>query len=366
MYKLSINTHPTYSIYMAENLLTDVKLIQLCQSLAPRWVVVSDSHVALHYADLVVDALRGSVACRLLTVPAGEASKSRDTKAALEEQMFSLGYGRDSGMIALGGGVVMDLVGFVAATYCRGIAVIYMPTSLLAMVDASIGGKTAINVDVGKNLIGVIRQPNAVFIDPNTLQTLTHLHYIDGLIETLKHALIADAKFWYHLIAQQAVLLSEGHVISTEIIYRSMRIKAQIVEQDVTEQGMRMLLNFGHSIAHALEAVSHYQLSHGQAVLYGMITESYMSCCMGYLPKHVLAHIIAVLRCYIITPLSNFEFNQEQLLSLLKRDKKSCQQSPRFVLLQDVAKPYVKDECYAHEVVPALLADSLSYLLNFS
>jgi 3-dehydroquinate synthase len=208
-----------------------------------------------------------------LTFPAGEPSKSRDTWARLTDALLERGFGRDSGIIALGGGVTGDLAGFVAATYMRGLPYLQVPTTLLAMLDASVGGKTGVDTAKGKNLVGSFHPPAAVIADPLTLATLPERDYRAGLAEAVKHGLIADRAYFEWMETHASELTQRDPGTLTRLIRRSVEIKAEVVSDDEREAGRRVILNAGHTVAHALERVSNYQLPHGEAVALGLVVE---------------------------------------------------------------------------------------------
>lgn len=365
MLELDITTTPPYTIFIKEGLLQESSMYDVCKVMAKRWVIISDEHVASYYGEPLKTRLSETFRCDLLTVKPGDRNKTRAAKAALEDQLFELGCGHDTGIIALGGGVVTDLAGFVAATYNRGIPVIYVPTSLLAMVDACIGGKTAVNTPYGKNLIGVFNQPVAVYIDLNTLTTLSSESYIDGLIETFKHALISDKNLWSALSEfHYNDLLQLDYAKLTEIVYRSMELKAKIITQDVKEKGLRQVLNFGHTIGHAIEAASQFRLSHGQSVAYGMIAESYMSNALGLLCENDFNEIVHTIHPLLDKPFDELKLDKARLLKYLSYDKKALNQQPRFVLLDGIAKPHVTDQRYAHTVPDAIIEASMQTLFH--
>jgi 3-dehydroquinate synthase len=208
-----------------------------------------------------------------LLVPPGESSKSRDLWARLTDELLERRFGRDSGLIGFGGGVVGDLAGFVAATYMRGVPYVLVPTTLLAMLDASVGGKTAVNAPQGKNLIGAFHPPAAVIADPLTLATLPEREYRSGLAEAVKHGLIADADYFVWLEIEAAAILRRDPATVARLVHRSVQIKAEIVSADERESGRRAMLNAGHTVAHALEQLSGYRLPHGEAVALGLLAE---------------------------------------------------------------------------------------------
>ncbi|MEZ5314962.1 MAG: 3-dehydroquinate synthase [Chlamydiales bacterium] len=210
--------------------------------------------------------------------------KSRGMKENIEDLLIKKGYGRDTCLIAVGGGELLDLIGFVASTYCRGIPYISIPTTLIAMTDASIGGKTGVNLKDAKNWIGTFYHPMRVFIDFSLLTTLPQQEFVYGLAETIKHSLIADRDFFDFLELNYVDILARDPLLIQEMIRRSCLIKQSIVEKDPYEiKGLRQILNFGHSIGHALETFSNYTLAHGQAVFIGMLVEAAIARRLGYL-----------------------------------------------------------------------------------
>ncbi len=243
---------------------------------AHRYVVITDDHVAPLYAARVVASFGPRRTASVLVMPHGEAAKTRETWARLTDEMLALGCGRDTTVIALGGGVAGDMAGFVAATYMRGIPVIQVPTTLLAMIDAAIGGKTAVDTPAGKNLVGAFHPPAAVVVDPAVLATLPPRELRAGLAEGIKHGVIADAAYFARVESDLPVLLEAGGATSSEmeaLIAGSIAIKSAIVAADAREQGRRKILNFGHTIGHAVEAASGFTVLHGEAVAIGMAIE---------------------------------------------------------------------------------------------
>ena len=263
-----------YRVHVGPGLLE--RLGPLIDAAAPahRYVVVSDDTVAPLLADRVVAALAPR-RVDVLTIPPGEQEKSRHRWAELTDQLLALGCGRDTVVVALGGGVVGDLAGFTAATFLRGIPVVQLPTTLLAMVDASVGGKTAVDVPAGKNLVGAFHAPALVLADTTTLATLPLEQRRAGMAEVLKHGIIADAAYLERTEhALPALLDLRDPDATADVVIRSVRIKAGVVAADEREQGRRKILNFGHTLGHAVEQVSGYTLLHGEAVAIGMVLES--------------------------------------------------------------------------------------------
>lgn len=216
----------------------------------------------------------------VLTFPAGERHKTRQTWGMLSDQLLAAGCGRDTVIVALGGGVTGDLAGFVAATYLRGVPFIQVPTTLLAMIDASIGGKTGVDTPAGKNLIGAFHHPTLVIVDPQLLTSLSQNELRSGLAEAIKHGVIADASYFGWIASGlRQILHSDTPDVETQLhlVRRSIEIKVQVVRQDERESGLRKVLNFGHTIGHAIEHVTAYGVSHGEAIAIGMVAEALLA-----------------------------------------------------------------------------------------
>jgi 3-dehydroquinate synthase len=297
---------------------------------AHAFAVIADSNVAELHGKTITKQFPNS---HLLTFPAGEANKTRETWAALTDQMLARGLGRDCCVIAVGGGVTCDLAGFVAATYVRGVPVVQVPTSLLAMIDAAIGGKTGVDVASGKNLVGAFHEPHAVIIDPLVLQTLPDEELSNGLAEAVKHGAIADATY-LNWIAESAALIFERRPHTLEsLIKRSVEIKAAHVEGDLREAGKRAALNFGHTIGHAFEHVLNYQIAHGTAVAIGMMAEAEIGVQVGVTQEHTAGDIGAVLDL-VRVPSGMAIHEVEPWLEATRSDKKARAGAARYVLLE--------------------------------
>ena len=267
---------PTYRVLVARGALADVGRIASAATKAHRYAIISDDTVAPLYAARVRSSL-GEGRARLYTIRPGEEQKTRATWASLTDSLLADGYARDTTIIALGGGVIGDLAGFVAATYMRGVPYIQVPTTLLAMIDASIGGKTGVDTPAGKNLVGAFHQPAAVIADPDVLRTLPAAHLRAGLAEALKHGVIADAAYFEEVAtAAPAIVAGDGAASAAleRVVVRSIGIKAEVVRRDEREGGVRKTLNFGHTLGHAIELRSGFRLLHGEAVAMGMVLEA--------------------------------------------------------------------------------------------
>jgi 3-dehydroquinate synthase len=244
---------------------------------AHSYAIVTDENVAPYYLSSVERALSSDTRqAHTVVIPAGEQHKTREQWASITDALLSRALGRDTTIVALGGGVIGDLAGFVAATYMRGVPVVQIPTTLLSMVDASVGGKTAVDTPAGKNTVGAFHPPSLVVIDPATLASLPRRELISGLAEVIKHGVIADASELDAVRALAPDLLGGRNPppAIAPLIERSVRIKAGVVAEDERELGRRKVLNFGHTIGHGIEAASDYSLLHGEAIAIGMVAEA--------------------------------------------------------------------------------------------
>jgi 3-dehydroquinate synthase len=333
------------------------------KSLGERFAIITDDKIVLLHGERLKQTLVSSgLEVYLFTFPNGEKSKSRTTKEILENQLFEKEWGRDTCIIALGGGVVTDLGGYLAATYCRGIPLVMMPTSLLGMVDASIGGKTGVNVPYGKNMLGCIYQPKKVIVDISTLKTLPKRELASGVVEMIKHGLIADVKLFECLESNFNQLLALEYPVVEQAIFESCRIKKEIVEQDEKESGKRHLLNFGHTIGHALESLTHYAISHGEAVAIGILTESYLSLLLGKLDQKSLGRIKNVLVAYGLPLQLPSKFPVKTLFEAMVLDKKSMKGKPRFVILNAIGSSLSYDSHYCTHVEESLITQALQWM----
>ena len=305
----------------------------------PRWravALIADHHTDALFGDAVSAWLadRGCAVCRQ-TFPAGEQSKTRATKAQIEDAMLAAGIDRDGCVIALGGGVVLDLAGFVAATYLRGIDHVAIATSLLAQVDAAVGGKTAINTPLGKNLVGAFHHPRAVLLDLAALEHLPHDELRAGLAEAVKHALIADESLLGRIEAWAATT-PEPPPLPEEVVTRSVAIKAEVVADDDRDRGRRHILNFGHTVAHAIEHGSGNEVHHGQAVAAGMIVEARAASQAGLFPAADVDRLVAVVAAIGLPTTPPCAFRDAQ--PYLARDKKTAAGGLRCALPQRIGR----------------------------
>ncbi len=354
-----------YDIHIGAGLLASPALYQTCQIMASRLAIVADTNTEAFYGKQLQHFLSGQgLDVDLLSFQSGELYKTRHTKEWLEDQLLAKGFGRDTALIALGGGIVTDVTGFVASTYCRGIPYLMLPTSLLAMVDASIGGKTGVNVPTGKNMIGTIYQPHAIFMDSATLKSLPKDELKNGIVECIKHGVILDAAY-FELLENHAQQVLELDLSFLEhVIFHSCRIKKCVVEEDERETGKRRLLNFGHTIGHALETLTHHAIPHGQAVAIGMLAESYLSMLLGHLSKASFDRIVTILNTYNIHTTLDSPLSPNDFLEAMKLDKKSVKSTPRFVLVKAIGTCLDCDGQYCQSVDVAVLKKTLDWICH--
>lgn len=300
--------------------------------------IITDSRVGSLYADRVKASLEGAgFEVLVFTFLEGEASKNLTTVNQAYDFLIEAGMTRSDGIVALGGGVVGDLAGFVASTYMRGIHFLQIPTSLTAQVDSSIGGKTGVNTPLAKNIVGTFAQPDGVLIDPDTLATLGQRELIEGMGEVIKYGLIDDLTLWQEL---QDMSGSPDSILdhAETIIYRSCEVKRKIVVADERENGVRMYLNFGHTIGHAIEATAGYgQVMHGEAVALGMIQISRVAEKKGLMPAGLTEAIIAICQKFGL-PVDHEPWPVEDLYQALTHDKKARGNQIKLVLVPELGK----------------------------
>jgi 3-dehydroquinate synthase len=297
-------------------------------------VIITDANVDDLYTEPVADSLvELGAEVDILSVEAGEQSKAPEVAAELWEQMLDQGADRKSVVVALGGGVVGDLAGFVAATFARGLRFVQVPTTLLAQVDSSVGGKVGVNLPGGKNMVGAFWQPRGVVIDVDVLDTLPQREYRAGLAEVVKYGVIQDAEFFAFLEANVEPINSRDHAILTRIIERCCRLKADVVEQDEREEtGLRAILNYGHTFGHAFEAATGYEeLLHGEGVAIGMMCAARLAQRLGRVDAAFVERQRALLEAFGL-PLTVPDVASDELIELMYRDKKVDRGKLRFVL----------------------------------
>jgi len=318
-------------------------------------IVISDGNVSRLYGDRVQEILKAAgFAVNSFVVPPGEESKSINTAIDIYNFLIKKRVERDDILIALGGGMIGDLAGFVAATYLRGIPWVQVPTSLVAMVDASIGGKVAVNHHEGKNLIGAFYQPNFVLADTQTLATLPKRELTSGWAEVVKYGLILDKEFFEFLESNAGRLIKLEQDVVSKAIIRSASLKAQVVSQDEKERGQRIILNYGHTVAHGLEAATRYsQFLHGEAVAIGMMGAAKLSQKSGILPANVVKRQQSLLQKFGL-PTSFSSTGLAEIAEAMEVDKKTRAKKIRWVLLEDIGKTAIRANVPQQDVMAVL------------
>lgn len=316
--------------------LTGKLLLDLRQGLVGKirkFAVVTDTNVEPLYAGPIAEALQSEgYQADLFVFEAGEKSKTRQTKEMIEDAMLEKGYRRDCCIIAVGGGVVTDLAGFVAGTYGRGIPFINYATTLLAAADASVGGKTAVDTPLATNLIGLFHQPRKVYLDLAAWKTLPRRQICSGMAETIKHACLADAEFFAYLEQHMEEIMDLDPVCCRHMAEKNCQIKYQVVMKDERESGLREVLNLGHTVGRAIETVSEYRLLHGEAVAIGLAAAAILSREMGYLTQEDVDRILRLLRRADLPVEIPEDIDREALVQKLYTDKKVRDNKLRFVV----------------------------------
>lgn len=348
---------------MCEIVKIEFNQLESLQLLPKKIAVITDHTVEKLYGDRLVANLQAQrkEVC-VFSFPPGEQHKNRTTKENIENSMMQNGCGRDCLVIGFGGGVVTDLAGFIAATYCRGVPLVLIPTTLTAMVDASIGGKTGVNSPFGKNLIGSFYLPQQTLVDLSFLSTLPLQELKNGIIEMLKHGLIADKRYFNFLVEHAVSIIELQQHALTSAVTRAIEIKQRIVKQDPHEKGKRRLLNFGHTVGHAIEQHLKYAISHGEAVTLGILAESQLSTSLGLLSKKNNEQIREALKQFQFTFKLNHKLEPAALISAMGLDKKGLEGNPRFVLLETIGKAKKCDGHYCEAVDKPTLLRTLQWL----
>src|SRR3989339_99013 len=364
------SAHRQYDIVIGNGLLKP--LIQFIKKQdVSHIVIITDSKVRKLYGDKLLKDLKNNIQYPISNIfhfSHGEKSKTQKIVTHLHNEMFKLACSRDTLIIALGGGVVGDVAGYVASTYMRGISYIQIPTTLLAMVDSSVGGKTGIDTKYGKNLIGSFWQPVAVFITPGVVETLPRKHIINGLLEAIKMFLTHDIEMFEYVRKNIKNILDLDLHVLEKIITRAVEIKARVVMRDEREKGERSILNFGHTIGHAIEKLSKYELMHGEAVGLGMLVEARISMLMGVLDEEDYIEIenflkkildIKILGYWDISAKGGPAFGWKDILREIRLDKKAKDGEARFVLLKGIGEFYKEKNNFVHSVDEKIIKESL-------
>lgn len=351
-----------YDVVIGAGVLTQLPALLGHVAPAQRYALITDDVVRELHGDRMHGALRDAgVAVDLFSFPAGEPYKTRDVWAYLSDRMNAAGMGRDTCLVAFGGGVVCDVGGFVAATFLRGIPCVQVPTTLLSMLDASIGGKTGVDTEHGKNLIGAFHQPRLVVMDPSVVWTQELSDLLAGAAEAVKHGAIVDVSYIDWIVANARALSSLDSDILTRLVERSVEIKSAIVGRDPLEQGERAVLNFGHTIAHALERATHYAMSHGHAVGRGMVVEARIGEILGVTESGTSVRIADALQSLGLPIDIPTDLDHTEILEHTRSDKKARAGKTRYVLLERVgAVARVEGGAWTWEVEDAVVREALN------
>jgi len=360
--KIPASLSDSYTITIGSDFLS--KVLPQIKKLFPNkeLFLITDSNIA---KTKHLKALLGKESLpRYVITPAGEKSKNIKTVIKIIETMEKRALGRDCAVIALGGGTVGDIAGFVAAIYKRGVPVIQIPTTTVAQADSSIGGKTGVDSSVSKNAFGSFKNPTAVFIDVNTLKTLDKRQFNAGLAESIKHALIADKDYFAFLQKNLKDILTRENKPLEYIAAKNCRIKADVVETDPYEKNRRRILNYGHTIGHAIESASNYKILHGQAVAIGIIAANIIEQILGLGGGERLGVLINLFEKLDINLKIPKNITKRKILDIISRDKKAVQKWPRFVLLEKTGKVLCENGSYAHKVERKIVENAIEILLK--
>lgn len=346
----------TYKVFIGEQVFAELgRMLSYGPFKHSRIFILADEHSLQYCYPLLAERVKRVREAEIIEIESGEHNKNMDVCRNIWETLSELGADRHSLLINIGGGVIGDMGGFAAATFKRGISFIHVPTTLLSQVDASVGGKLGVDLNNLKNEIGVFGDPAAVFIYPGFLKTLTGRQLLSGFAEVVKHALIADVKYWNYL---RTLKIQELDTVAWQkIILRSVEIKKNIVKKDPKEKGIRKALNFGHTIGHAIETYSleggEIQLFHGEAVAIGIVCELYLSSLKSKLDKSLLSEISSfILHTFRSATLQRFD--DTRLVELMRHDKKNKNGKISFTLLSGIGKVQVDKTCSIEEIKKAL------------
>lgn len=353
--KLSNTNQQSYDIHIG------ISLSDAAAGIAERFpkskcFIITDTNVEKLYAKSFHKLLKKQgVTSEVVSFEAGEKLKTRKTKDYLENQLIKSGANRDSVIIALGGGVVGDIAGFLAATLFRGIPFIQIPTTLLAQVDSSVGGKVAVNHPLGKNLIGAFYQPVAVYIDVSTLQTLSDAQYRNGLAEVIKYGAVLDAKLFQLLVRDSKKILSRDAKLLTQIIKRCCELKSEVVNKDEKEKSYRRILNFGHTIGHAIEKLSEYKIPHGYAVSIGMCVEAEMAFRLKIIESESVLKLRMLLTHFGLPVDLPKKFDIRDYIQATQTDKKSVADKIFYTLINKIGSGVIDVPLTAEDVEALLI-----------
>ncbi len=345
---------PCYDIVFSQDFMGLGKELENLGAAERKICVITDSIVEPLYARKALDALEGK--CKkavMFCFPAGEANKTLDTVRDAYKFLIQEGFERKDLLIALGGGVVGDLTGFTASTYLRGIDFIQIPTTLLAQADSSIGGKTGVDFDGYKNMVGAFHMPKLVYMNVSVLKTLDDRQFFSGFAEIMKHGLIKDSLFYEWLLDNMYEICGRNLTVLEEMVMRSSMIKKAVVEKDPSEKGERALLNFGHTIGHAIEKAKNFELCHGECVALGCVAAAYISWKHGLLEMEEYYEVRDMFVPYHL-PISVEGIVPEEIVQLTKSDKKMKAGNIKFILLKKVGNAVIDRTVTEEDILHAV------------
>lgn len=354
----SIGDGKNYPIVISDsfcNLLYEVQLIK--KDVKTKICIVSDTNVAPLYGEAVKAALQDYYSdVSVYVIPSGEENKNLDTVALLYEHLILDHFNRKDLLVALGGGVVGDMTGFTAATYLRGITFVQIPTTLLSQVDSSVGGKTGVDFLRYKNMVGAFYMPRLVYINTGVLKSLPKVQFASGMGEVIKYGLIQKSDFYSWLMLHHESINELQPDVLREMIYISCDCKRQVVEEDPTEKGIRAILNFGHTIGHAIEKTSEYRLFHGQCVSVGMVAAAFLSQKRGYLTSEECLQLQEILKMFSLPVSVNLQpaLSVEDVFQATKSDKKMVGDHIRFILLEKIGLAKICEDLDETEIREAI------------
>ncbi len=345
----------SYDILIGPGLLTEVGRMLKHEPIGENYFIITDSNVEDYVGiDLVSIMKNEGLNVDMLSFPAGEASKNMDTVVTLAKSLLERGADRKSAILALGGGVSGDIAGFLASIYMRGIPLAQIPTTLLAQVDSSVGGKTGVDLPEGKNLLGTFYQPRRVFADIGVLSTLSQAELRNGLAEVVKYGMIRDPQLFHLLEEKWWDIINLEPLVTAHIVKVSCAIKADVVAHDEFEGGLRRILNFGHTVGHAVEAGAGYKIPHGEAVAIGMMVISRLSVDKGLMPEKDLRRLDGLLEKLGLPRHVPSSIATEEILELTRHDKKAQGGRVHFVLSKGVGETVITDEVSSRELARAV------------
>ncbi len=341
----------SYPIYIRQGCMESLGSDLYKKKTGNKFAVISDDKVAALYGSVFMDSLKkAGIDAALFTFPAGEANKTLQTVGTLASKLAQAGFDRHDALIAFGGGVTGDIAGFLASAYMRGIPFVQVPTTLLSQVDSSVGGKTGVDIPEGKNLIGAFYQPKAVYIDIALLKTLPGEELLGGLAEVIKHGIIRDKEFFSFLEEERQLILDLDQEMIEKTVYTCCRIKADVVAEDEREGGIRKILNYGHTIGHAVEGASDFSLIHGLAVSIGMVAAARLAVAADKLSAEESEKIYRILSDYKMPVEVPADLDRKRIKRYILRDKKAVSGQVFYVLPTEIGKTCVTDKVTDEQV----------------